>query len=60
MHQKTITFTDSLENLTSPIYFEYLQDSELCVALAFSLQYIRLTVFCWLSAMTHDMYTTFR
>jgi hypothetical protein len=37
-----------------------LQDAELCVSLAFSLQYIRLTVFCWLTAMTHDMYATFR
>ncbi|XP_068084391.1 probable G-protein coupled receptor Mth-like 3 [Anabrus simplex] len=36
------------------------EDRELCVALGFSLQYIRLTVFCWLTAMTHDMYTTFR
>nr|CAD7405251.1 unnamed protein product [Timema cristinae] len=36
------------------------QDPELCVSLGFSLQYIRLTVFCWLAAMTHDMYTTFR
>jgi hypothetical protein len=37
-----------------------LQDPELCVALAFSLQYMRLTVFCWLTAMTHDMYSVFR
>ncbi|XP_023704646.1 latrophilin-like protein LAT-2 [Cryptotermes secundus] len=36
------------------------QDPELCVALAFSLQYMRLTVFCWLTAMTHDMYSVFR
>nr|CAD7431484.1 unnamed protein product [Timema monikensis] len=37
----------------------YCTDPELCVSLGFSLQYIRLTVFCWLAAMTHDMYTTF-
>ncbi|PSN45015.1 hypothetical protein C0J52_11627 [Blattella germanica] len=37
-----------------------LQDAELCVALAFSLQYLRLTVFCWLAAMTHHMFATFR
>jgi hypothetical protein len=36
------------------------QDPELCVALAFSLQYMRLTVFCWLTTVTHDMYSVFR
>ncbi|KAJ9583837.1 hypothetical protein L9F63_021813 [Diploptera punctata] len=36
------------------------QDGQLCIALGFSLQYIRLTVFCWLAAMTHHMYATFR
>ncbi|XP_017769439.1 PREDICTED: adhesion G protein-coupled receptor E2-like [Nicrophorus vespilloides] len=35
-------------------------DPELCVALAFSLHYIRLCVFCWMLVMTHHMYSQFR
>lgn len=36
------------------------QDVELCIGLAFSLQYMRLTVFCWMLIMSHHMYHTFR
>ncbi|EEB10009.1 conserved hypothetical protein [Pediculus humanus corporis] len=31
------------------------QDPELCVGLAFSLQYMRLTVFCWMLLMSHHI-----
>ncbi|KAK6617081.1 hypothetical protein RUM43_014683 [Polyplax serrata] len=36
------------------------QDTELCIGLAFALQYMRLTVFCWMLLMSHHMYFTFR
>ncbi|XP_018567913.1 adhesion G protein-coupled receptor E3-like [Anoplophora glabripennis] len=35
-------------------------DSELCIALAFALQYARLCVFCWMLLMTHNMHNQFR
>lgn len=35
-------------------------DPELCIGLAFSLQYIRLCVFCWMVVITHLMYNQFR
>ncbi|XP_049822327.1 adhesion G protein-coupled receptor E3-like [Aethina tumida] len=35
-------------------------DSELCISLAFSLQYVRLCTFCWMLIMTHHMYSQFR
>ncbi|GLV37733.1 hypothetical protein CBL_06566 [Carabus blaptoides fortunei] len=35
-------------------------DSELCVALAFSLHYIRLSGLCWMLCMTRHMYQQFR
>lgn len=35
------------------------QDPELCVSLAFSLQYVRLCVLCWLLAIVHHMYKQF-
>ncbi|KAJ8958807.1 hypothetical protein NQ318_019565 [Aromia moschata] len=35
-------------------------DSELCIALAFALQYARLCVFCWMLLMTHNMHHQFR
>ncbi|CAL7952463.1 unnamed protein product [Xylocopa violacea] len=34
------------------------QDSELCISLALSLQYLRMTVVCWLAAMCHHLYAT--
>ncbi|XP_015430360.1 PREDICTED: adhesion G protein-coupled receptor L4-like [Dufourea novaeangliae] len=34
------------------------QDSELCISLGFSLQYLRMTVVCWLAAMCHHLYAT--
>ncbi|GLV37735.1 hypothetical protein CBL_06564 [Carabus blaptoides fortunei] len=35
-------------------------DSELCIALAFSLQYIRLSILCWMLCMTRHMYRQFQ
>ncbi|KAJ8981225.1 hypothetical protein NQ317_004168 [Molorchus minor] len=35
-------------------------DSELCIALAFALQYARMCVFCWMLMMTHNMHHQFR
>ncbi|CAH0556810.1 unnamed protein product [Brassicogethes aeneus] len=35
-------------------------DSELCISLAFSLQYVRLCAFCWMLIMTYHMYSQFR
>ncbi|KAJ8916255.1 hypothetical protein NQ315_016395 [Exocentrus adspersus] len=35
-------------------------DNELCIALAFALQYARLCVFCWMLLMTHNMHNQFR
>ncbi|XP_050500317.1 latrophilin-like protein LAT-2 isoform X1 [Diabrotica virgifera virgifera] len=35
-------------------------DSELCIALAFALQYSRLCTFCWMLLMTHNMHNQFR
>ncbi|XP_045471200.1 adhesion G protein-coupled receptor E3-like [Harmonia axyridis] len=34
-------------------------DPELCISLAFSLQYVRLCVLCWLLIIVHHMYTQF-
>ncbi|XP_053970643.1 cadherin EGF LAG seven-pass G-type receptor 1-like isoform X2 [Hylaeus volcanicus] len=34
------------------------QDSELCISLGLSLQYLRMTVVCWLAAMCHHLYAT--
>ncbi|XP_012270579.1 cadherin EGF LAG seven-pass G-type receptor 1 [Orussus abietinus] len=34
------------------------QDSELCISLGLSLQYVRVSVFCWLAAMCHHFYST--
>ncbi|XP_014226991.1 adhesion G protein-coupled receptor L4 [Trichogramma pretiosum] len=34
------------------------QDSELCVSLGMSLQYLRVSVVCWLAAMCHHLYAT--
>ncbi|XP_065221447.1 adhesion G protein-coupled receptor L4-like [Planococcus citri] len=36
------------------------QDPELCVSLAFALQYFHLAEFCWLLSLTYNMYHTFR
>ncbi|XP_046397000.1 uncharacterized protein LOC124163930 [Ischnura elegans] len=36
------------------------QDPDLCSALSLSLQYVRLTVLCWLTASAHHMHATFR
>ncbi|KAK0075246.1 hypothetical protein PV326_011756, partial [Microctonus aethiopoides] len=33
-------------------------DSELCLALGLSLQYLRISVVCWLAAMCHHLYAT--
>ncbi|XP_060517691.1 cadherin EGF LAG seven-pass G-type receptor 1-like [Cylas formicarius] len=35
-------------------------DSELCIAMAFALQYVRLCVFTWMLLMTHNMYSQFK
>ncbi|CAG9853611.1 unnamed protein product [Phyllotreta striolata] len=35
-------------------------DAELCIALAFALQYARLCTFCWMLLMTHNMHNQFR
>ncbi|KAG5888412.1 hypothetical protein JTB14_016316 [Gonioctena quinquepunctata] len=35
-------------------------DSELCIALAFALQYARLCTFCWMLLMTHNMHHQFK
>ncbi|KAF5283914.1 hypothetical protein FQR65_LT13675 [Abscondita terminalis] len=35
-------------------------DSELCIALAFSMQYVRLCAFCWILTMTHHMNYQFK
>lgn len=35
-------------------------DSELCIALALSLQYVRLCTLCWILTMTHHMYIQFK
>ncbi|CAH1369808.1 adhesion G protein-coupled receptor E2-like [Tenebrio molitor] len=35
-------------------------DAELCIALAFSLQYVRLCVLCWMLTMAHHMHSQFR
>ncbi|XP_022207550.2 adhesion G protein-coupled receptor E3 [Nilaparvata lugens] len=37
-----------------------IQDTELCVSLSFSLQYLHLTVFFWLTALSHDLCRTLR
>ncbi|KAK1127715.1 hypothetical protein K0M31_003208 [Melipona bicolor] len=34
------------------------QDSELCISLGLSLQYLRMTVVCWLAAMCHHLYAS--
>ncbi|XP_015586927.1 cadherin EGF LAG seven-pass G-type receptor 1 isoform X2 [Cephus cinctus] len=34
------------------------QDSELCISLGLSLQYVRVSVVCWLAAMCHHLYAT--
>ncbi|KAK2584046.1 hypothetical protein KPH14_006496 [Odynerus spinipes] len=34
------------------------QDSELCISLGLSLQYLRVSVVCWLAAMCHHLYAT--
>ncbi|EZA59506.1 Cadherin EGF LAG seven-pass G-type receptor [Ooceraea biroi] len=34
------------------------QDSELCISLGLSLQYLRVSVVCWLAAMSHHLYAT--
>ncbi|OAD58755.1 hypothetical protein WN48_10300 [Eufriesea mexicana] len=34
------------------------QDAELCISLGLSLQYLRMTVVCWLAAMCHHLYAT--
>ncbi|XP_071877447.1 adhesion G protein-coupled receptor E3 isoform X2 [Bombus fervidus] len=34
------------------------QDWELCISLELSLQYLRMTVVCWLAAMCHHLYAT--
>ncbi|XP_066597166.1 adhesion G protein-coupled receptor E3-like [Prorops nasuta] len=34
------------------------QDSELCISLGMSLQYLRVSVVCWLAAMCHHLYAT--
>ncbi|XP_011135325.1 cadherin EGF LAG seven-pass G-type receptor 1 isoform X1 [Harpegnathos saltator] len=34
------------------------QDSELCISLGLSLQYLRVSVLCWLAAMCHHLYAT--
>lgn len=39
--------------------FSLFQDAEFCMVLAFSLQYLRLCVFCWMSVMAHHMYSQF-
>ncbi|XP_071451489.1 uncharacterized protein [Hetaerina americana] len=36
------------------------QDPDLCSALSLSLQYVRLTVLCWLTASAHHMHASFR
>ncbi|KAJ3634336.1 hypothetical protein MTP99_011220 [Tenebrio molitor] len=36
------------------------KDAELCIALAFSLQYVRLCVLCWMLTMAHHMHSQFR
>ncbi|XP_059474023.1 latrophilin-like protein LAT-2 [Neocloeon triangulifer] len=36
------------------------QDHDLCWSLALALHYMRLSVFCWLAAMTFDLYCCFR
>ncbi|XP_011701334.1 PREDICTED: uncharacterized protein LOC105458018, partial [Wasmannia auropunctata] len=33
-------------------------DSELCISLGLSLQYLRVSVVCWLAAMCHHLYAT--
>uniref|UniRef100_A0A1Y1KGY6 G-protein coupled receptors family 2 profile 2 domain-containing protein n=1 Tax=Photinus pyralis TaxID=7054 RepID=A0A1Y1KGY6_PHOPY len=35
-------------------------DSELCIAISFSMQYVRLCTFCWILAMTHHMNAQFK
>ncbi|CAK9815250.1 hypothetical protein ANTQUA_LOCUS8351 [Anthophora quadrimaculata] len=35
-----------------------IRDSELCISLGLSLQYLRMTVVCWLAAMCHHLYAT--
>ncbi|XP_056632950.1 probable G-protein coupled receptor Mth-like 3 [Diorhabda sublineata] len=35
-------------------------DSELCISLAFALQYARLSIFFWMMLMAHNMYNQFR
>lgn len=40
--------------------FFYFQDSELCIALASALHYIRLCVFSWMLLMTHNMYMQYK
>ncbi|CAH1117781.1 unnamed protein product [Phaedon cochleariae] len=35
-------------------------DSELCIGLAFALQYARLSIFCWMLLMTHNMHHQFK
>ncbi|XP_031776647.1 adhesion G protein-coupled receptor L4 [Nasonia vitripennis] len=34
------------------------QDSQLCISLGMSLQYLRVSVVCWLAAMCHHLYAT--
>ncbi|XP_044579395.1 adhesion G protein-coupled receptor L4-like isoform X1 [Cotesia glomerata] len=34
------------------------QDSELCIALGLSLQYLRISVVCWVAAMCHHLHAT--
>lgn len=36
----------------------HFQDSELCISLGMSLQYLRVSVVCWLASMCHHLYAT--
>lgn len=35
-------------------------EQELCLALAFALQYLKLCILCWMVVLTHHMYSHFK
>lgn len=46
------------EGFKNPNVFSVFQDSDLCISLGLSLQYLRVSVVCWLAAMCHHLYAT--
>ncbi|KAH1024225.1 hypothetical protein HUJ05_003748 [Dendroctonus ponderosae] len=42
------------------LYKQPNKDSELCIALASALHYVRLCVFSWMLLMTHNMYMQYK